>query len=193
MRIEPRRKPITPHRAAVLFDRDGVLIVDHGYVAQIDRLEWVTGAKRAVAQLNAAGVLVIVATNQSGVARGYFDLAAVSRLHEAMQQDLAIEGGKIDAFYVCPFHPEATVEAFRRVDHPDRKPNPGMILRALADFDIAPENSIVIGDKPSDLEAGRRAGVRSALFEGGDLLGFMAGLDLPWNRALLSQRGPADL
>jgi D-glycero-D-manno-heptose 1,7-bisphosphate phosphatase len=68
-----------------------------------------------------------------------------------------------------------------------------MILRALADFDIAPENSIVIGDKPSDLEAGRRAGVRGALFEGGDLLGFMAGLDLPWNRALLSQRGPADL
>ncbi|HEX7759001.1 MAG TPA: HAD family hydrolase [Caulobacteraceae bacterium] len=161
---------------AVILDRDGVLNVDHGYVGSVDRLEWIPGARRTVARLNAAGVLAIVATNQSGVARGYFDMAAVDALHAAMAADLAADGARLDAIYVCPFHEDAVVEAFRAADHPDRKPNPGMILAALADFSLEPAAVILVGDKQSDLEAARRAGVRGLLFEGGDLEAFLDGL-----------------
>ena len=162
----------TKRRAAVILDRDGVLNVDHGYVGDVSRLDWIAGARRAVRRWNDDGVLVIVATNQSGVARGYFDEAAVERLHAAMAADLAADGAHIDAFYVCPFHPEASVEAYRHPGHPDRKPNPGMILRALKDFAIDPTDAVMVGDKASDLEAARRAGVHGVLFPGGDLANF---------------------
>lgn len=166
-------------RAAVIFDRDGVLNVDHGYVGDVERLEWMPGARAAIGRLNRAGVAVIVATNQSGIARGLFDEAAVAAVHAVMQADLANEGAHIDAFYVCPFLPDAKVAAFRHPDHPDRKPNPGMILRALADWSIDPARALVVGDKPSDLEAARRAGVRGVLFSGGDLDAFLEGLSPP--------------
>jgi D-glycero-D-manno-heptose 1,7-bisphosphate phosphatase len=167
-------------RAGVIFDRDGVLNVDHGYVGETGRLEWIPGAMRAIARVNRAGAMVAVATNQSGVARGYFDEAAVDRLHAAMRAQLAEAGGRIDAFYVCPFHAEAVLAAFAHPDHPDRKPNPGMILRALADLDLDPARTLVVGDKQSDLEAARRAGVAGALFPGGDLDAFLEALALPW-------------
>lgn len=165
-------------RAAVLFDRDGVLNVDHGYVGDVERLEWVTGARRAVRRLNEAGVAVAVVTNQSGVARGYFDLAAVDAVHEAMRADLAVEGAWLDAVYVCPYLPEAAIAAYSHPDHPDRKPNPGMVLKALADLDLDPARTVLIGDKSSDLEAARRAGVAGALFPGGDLDAFVLALNL---------------
>jgi len=173
------RKADNTLRAAVLFDRDGVLNVDHGYVGEPERLEWIPGARAAVAALNRSGVLVIVVTNQSGVARGLYDLASVNALHAHMQADLAAEGGRIDAFYLCPYHAEARVEAFHHPDHPDRKPNPGMILRAIADWDIDPARALLVGDKASDLEAARRAGVAGVLFDGGDLAQFMATVALP--------------
>lgn len=156
-------------RPAIIFDRDGVLNIDRGYVGDVARFEWTPGARRAVRRVNDAGVLAIVATNQSGVARGYFDLAAVDRLHDAMQADLAAEGAHIDAFYVCPFLADAPVAAFAHPDHPDRKPNPGLILRAIADWSIDPARALMIGDKSSDLEAARRGGIRGVLFGGGDL------------------------
>jgi D-glycero-D-manno-heptose 1,7-bisphosphate phosphatase len=165
-------------RRAVIFDRDGVLNVDHGYIGSWDRFEWMTGARRAIARLNAAGTLVIVATNQSGVARGYFSLADVAQLLANMQADLAADGGRIDACYVCPFHEDAVDEQWRVTDHPDRKPNPGMILRAIEEWTIDPAESVLIGDKASDLEASRRAGIRGVLFEGGDLEAFLDGLGL---------------
>jgi D-glycero-D-manno-heptose 1,7-bisphosphate phosphatase len=163
-------------RPGVIFDRDGVLNIDHGYVGQVERLEWVAGARRAVQRLNAAGVVVAVATNQSGVARGYFDEAAVERVHRAMRADLAIQGAWIDAIYVCPFHAGAAVAAYDHLDHPDRKPNPGMVLRAIADLDLDPARTMLIGDKASDLEAARRAGIVGALFAGGDLEAFLEAL-----------------
>ncbi|MFI4975037.1 MAG: D-glycero-alpha-D-manno-heptose-1,7-bisphosphate 7-phosphatase [Caulobacterales bacterium] len=165
-------------RRAVIFDRDGVLNLDHGYVADPKQLDWIAGARAAVKRLNEAGVLVIVATNQSGVARGYFDEAAVDAFHAAMQSDLARDGAHIDAFYVAPHHPEAVTEAFRHSDHPDRKPNPGMVLRALADWDVDPERAVLIGDKSTDMAAARAAGVRGALFDGGDLDAFVRGLGI---------------
>jgi D-glycero-D-manno-heptose 1,7-bisphosphate phosphatase len=164
---------------AVILDRDGVLNVDHGYVGEVARLEWIPGAKAAVKRFNDAGLKVIVATNQSGVARGLFDLAAVDQVHEAMRADLAPIGARIDAFYVCPYLPNAEVAAFAHPDHPDRKPNPGMVLRALADFSIDPARALVIGDNERDLEAGRRAGVAGVLFPGGDLDAFVTRLELP--------------
>jgi D-glycero-D-manno-heptose 1,7-bisphosphate phosphatase len=166
-------------RAAVLLDRDGVLNVDHGYVGEPERLEWIAGARRALGALNRAGVLVIVVTNQSGVARGLYDLAAVEVLHARMQADLAEHGAHVDAFYVCPYHPDARVEAFRHPDHPDRKPNPGMIVRAIAEWRIDPARALMVGDQDSDLEAARRAGVAGVRFPGGDLARFLDGVATP--------------
>ncbi|HEV7159485.1 MAG TPA: HAD family hydrolase [Caulobacteraceae bacterium] len=166
-------------RAGVILDRDGVLNIDHGYVGDGARFEWIAGARRAVRRLNDAGLVVIVATNQSGVARGLFDLAAVDAVHARMRADLAAEGARIDAFYVCPFLAAAPITAFAHPDHPDRKPNPGMILKAMADFALDPARTLMIGDSARDLEAARRAGIAGVLFSGGDLDAFVAALDLP--------------
>ena len=160
-------------RSAVIFDRDGVLNVDHGYVGDPDRMEWVEGARRAIRRLNESGVTVIVATNQSGVARGLFDLAAVETVHAVMQADLAVDGARIDAFYVCPFHPEAKTAAFAHEDHPDRKPNPGMILRAIEEWGLDASRCLMVGDKESDMEAARRAGIAGVLFTGASLDDFL--------------------
>ncbi|HEY1926827.1 MAG TPA: HAD family hydrolase [Caulobacteraceae bacterium] len=160
-------------RRAVIFDRDGVLNVDHGYVGQVERLEWMPGARRAIRRINDAAVLAIVATNQSGVARGFFSEADVDRVHRAMQEDLEREGARIDAFYVCPFHDQAADPAYAHPDHPERKPNPGMLLRAISDFDLDPAGAVMIGDQDRDLEAARRAGIAGVLFPGGDLDAFV--------------------
>ena len=165
-------------RAGVIFDRDGVLIVDHGYVGDIERLEWVTNAATAIRRLNAAGVAVAVATNQSGVARGFFDEAAVDRLHQAMRAQLAAQSAHIDAIYVCPFLPDAIVARYAHPDHPDRKPNPGMVLRAIAELNLDPARTVLVGDKASDMEAASRAGVAGALFPGGDLDAFVQALGI---------------
>ncbi len=165
-----------PPRKAVIFDRDGVLNVDHGYLYEPGKLEWMPGAKAAVARVNRAGRLAIIATNQSGIGRGYYAETAMHALHAVMREQLAAAGARIDAIYFCPFHPDAPDEALRHPDHPDRKPNPGMILRALADFGVEPGDALMIGDKPSDVEAARRAGVAGHLYGGGDLDAFVADL-----------------
>ncbi len=157
----------------MIFDRDGVLNIDHGYVGQVERFEWVDGACRAIARLNAAGVATVVATNQSGVARGYFGEDDVEAVHGAMRSDLAAHGARIDAFYVCLFHPDAALPAYAHPDHPDRKPNPGMILRAIEDLNLDADRTVLVGDKPTDMEAARRAGVQGLLFPGGDLEAFL--------------------
>ena len=162
-----------PPLKAVFFDRDGVLNLDHGYVFEPAQLDWIPGAREAVAILHAAGVKVLVVTNQSGVARGYFTEAQVEGFHAAMQADLAEVGARIDAFYVAPHHGHGMVERCRHPNHPDRKPNPGMILRGLTDWSLAPEETVLVGDKASDIEAARRAGVEGLRFRGGDLLDFL--------------------
>jgi D-glycero-D-manno-heptose 1,7-bisphosphate phosphatase len=154
---------------AALLDRDGVLNIDHGYTHRPEDLALVPGAVDAVRRLNGLGRRVIVVTNQAGVARGLYDEAAVNAFHAAMDEALERQGARIDAYYYCPFHPEASVEAYRHANHPDRKPNPGMVLRALADFGVAPDHAFLIGDRRSDLQAAQAAGVRGYLFAGGDL------------------------
>jgi D-glycero-D-manno-heptose 1,7-bisphosphate phosphatase len=160
-------------RPAAFLDRDGVLNVDLGYVHRVEDLAWIEGAPAAVRRLNDAGYLVIVVTNQSGIGRGYYDEAAMDAVHDALREHLAFAGAALDAIYACPFHPEAVVERFRHPDHPDRKPNPGLLLRAMKDFAIDPARSFMIGDKDSDMEAARRAGVTGHLFRGGDLDAFV--------------------
>jgi D,D-heptose 1,7-bisphosphate phosphatase len=161
----PRRRL----RPAVFFDRDGVLNHDAGYTYQVENLKWIPGAIETIRRINDAGVLACVLTNQAGIARGYYSHAEVERFHAAMAADLAREGAFIDAFYTCPYHPQAAVEVYRHPDHPDRKPNPGMILRALAEWPIDRTRCILIGDQESDMECARRAGVAGLLFTGGDL------------------------
>jgi D-glycero-D-manno-heptose 1,7-bisphosphate phosphatase len=163
----------TDTRPALFLDRDGVLNEDPGYVHRWEDFRWIPGAREAVAAFNRAGWWVFVVTNQSGVGRGYYAEDDVVRLHTRMAESLAEIGAHIDAFYYCPQHPEATLDSYRHPDPPDRKPNPGMILRALAEWPVDREASIMVGDKPSDLEAARRAGVRGLRFASDDLMAFL--------------------
>ena len=160
---------MTGRKPAAFFDRDGVFNQDQGYVHRREDLAWIEGGPQAGRRLNDLGYLVIVVTNQSGIGRGYYDEAAMHAIHEALARHLAAAGAHIDAFYFAPHHEEAAEERYRHPDHPDRKPNPGMLLRAMQDFPIDPARSFLIGDKDSDLEAARRAGVKGYLFQGGSL------------------------
>jgi len=160
----------TIKRGGVIFDRDGTLNHDAGYTHLREDLKWIDGAIEAVQLVNELGLAAIVATNQSGVGRGYFDEKAVHGFHEAMQADLARAGARIDAFYYCPYLADASVPAYRMPDPPDRKPNPGMLLRAMSDFNLDPARTLMIGDHERDVEAARRAGIEGILYSGGSLL-----------------------
>ena len=159
-------------RPAVFFDRDGVLNHDTGYTHRPEDLHWIDGALEAIWLCNQAGWLVFVITNQSGVARGYYDEAAIGRFHDAMRRDLAAHGARIDDFRYCPHHPAGSVPGYAR-DCPCRKPAPGMLLDLMAAWPVDHEHSFVIGDRQSDLEAGRAAGLRAHLFRGDNLLAFI--------------------
>ena len=167
------RAPMSTPRPALFLDRDGVLNEDPGYVHRWEDFRWIPGAREAVAAFNQAGWWVFVVTNQSGVGRGYYAEDDVIALHAKMAESLAEVEARIDAFYYCPHHPDAQVELYRHPDPPDRKPNPGMILRALAEWPVDLSRAIMVGDKDSDLEAAARAGVRALHFTGGDLADFL--------------------
>ena len=161
-------------RPALFLDRDGVLNEDPGYVHRWEDFQWIPGAREAVAAFNKAGWWVFVVTNQSGVGRGYYTEADVVALHARMSESLAEVGGRIDRYYYCPQHPDAALEAYRHPDPPDRKPNPGMILRALAEHPVDLARSIMVGDKDADVEAARRAGLRGLKFPSDNLMDFLA-------------------
>jgi D-glycero-D-manno-heptose 1,7-bisphosphate phosphatase len=150
-------------RPAAFLDRDGVLNVDRDYVHRADQLEWIDGVPEAIRLLNDAGYLVLVVTNQSGVARGYYDEAAIHALHDHMRDTLAAQGARIDAFYYCPHHPNGTIGAYTmRCDC--RKPGSGMLEQAARDWPIDRARSFMIGDKDIDIAAATAFGIRSALF-----------------------------
>lgn len=159
-------------RPAVFFDRDGVLNHDSGYTFEAGKLQWIEGAREAVKAVNDAGYFAFVVTNQSGVARGLYQESHVHALHRCMAEEMAAMGAHIDAFEYCPDHPDGTVERYRRVND-RRKPGPGMITDLLGRFPVNADASILIGDKPSDLEAARAAGLQGHLFSGGNLEAFV--------------------
>jgi D-glycero-D-manno-heptose 1,7-bisphosphate phosphatase len=164
--------PQRVRRSAVFFDRDGVLNVDKAYVYRIDDFEWIAGAREAVKLCNDLGYLTFVVTNQSGVARGYYSVDEIHQLHDWMDRDLAEIGAHVDEFQYCPYHEEGVVEAWRKASD-RRKPEPGMILDCLDSWPARKEGSLLIGDKPHDLQAAAAAGIQGHLFEGGDLLAFI--------------------
>ncbi len=128
----------------------------------------------AVRSVNDAGLFAFVATNQSGVARGYYSEADVVALHDWMNAELGREAGAhIDAFVYSPFHPDASITAYRR-DSACRKPQPGMILELLARFPVDPARAVMIGDNHSDVAAAQAAGIEGLLFEGGSVSAALA-------------------
>lgn len=155
---------MTAPRPAAFLDRDGVLNVDRDYVHRIDQLEWIDGAAEAIKLLNDAGYLVIVVTNQSGVARGFYEEAAIGVLHAHMQSWLAARGARIDAFYYCPHHPDGKIKRFA-ITCACRKPGIGMLEQAAADRPIDRARSFMIGDKDVDVQAATAFGIRSAKFD----------------------------
>lgn len=168
--------PRVRRRPAVFLDRDNTLNIDAGYTHRIEDLRWTPGAVEAIRAINDAGWLALVVTNQSGVARGLYSEDQVRAFHANMQAELARAGAHIDDFYHCPFHPDAIVEAYRDADHPWRKPNPGMLLQALADWPVDMTRSVMIGDQDSDLDAAGRVGLRGLKYDGGALDQIVRGL-----------------
>ena len=150
------------------FDRDGVINVDIGYLWRKEDFSWVEGAPEAIRYLNEHGWHVVVVTNQSGVARGYYQEAEVVSLHEWINDCLGAQGARIDAFYYCPHHTEGSVVPYAQ-ECACRKPNPGMLLQAFADFSATRERSFLIGDKESDMQAAAAAGIPGYLYRQGNL------------------------
>lgn len=161
--------PQWTRRPALFFDRDGVLNEDRNYVHRQEDFVWLPGAREAVRHCNEKGFFVFVVTNQAGVARGLYDEEAVRRLHRWMDEDLAVSGAHIDAYEYCPHHTGGTVARYvRPCDR--RKPGPGMIRDLLAGWPVNVPASLLIGDKPSDLQAGLAAGIAVAARSQGSLL-----------------------
>jgi D-glycero-D-manno-heptose 1,7-bisphosphate phosphatase len=151
---------------ALFLDRDGVINVDHGYVYKPEDVEFIDGIFELVAAAKNAGYLVVVVTNQAGIGRGYYSEADFHKLMDWMEARFTELGGQIDAVYFCPFHPKHGIGSFRR-ESDFRKPAPGMLLQAQHDLNIDMGRSIFVGDKPSDMAAGRAAGVATLLYLSG--------------------------
>ena len=142
---------------AVFFDRDGTLNVDIHYLHRPEDF------------INECGILTIVVTNQSGVARGYYPEEDVLRLHDWMNEELKKEGAHLDALFYCPHHIDGKIPEYTK-NCSCRKPATGMIDAACAKYDIDRTRAVLIGDSESDMECARHAGVRGVRYEGGSLL-----------------------
>lgn len=156
----------TELKPAVFLDRDGTINVDKNYLIDPAEFEFIPGVPQALRQLQEAGFLLVVVTNQSGVARGYFTFAQVEELHRHMERLLAGYGVNLAAIYSCPHHPSAGIGAYRQ-DCECRKGKPGMLLQAASDLQIDLQRSYLIGDKEADLQAGYLAGCKTFLVQTG--------------------------
>ena len=163
-------------RPAVFLDRDGTINVDKGHATDVDEIELIPGATRAIQKLNEADLFVVVVTNQSVVARGLATEEQVRAMNDRLRHYLAEEMAHIDAFYYCPHHP-----AFGEPCE-CRKPSPGMLLKAAKEHDLDLSRSFMVGDFWADIGAGVGAGVRTVLITG-------TGEDLQRNLEELASRG----
>jgi histidinol-phosphate phosphatase family protein len=149
---------MNPRPMAVL-DRDGTIIAEKVYLSDPRQVELLPGAAEGLRHLARLGLGLVVVTNQSGVGRGYFDLAAVQRVHQRMADLLAAEGVKLSGIYLCPHLPDDDCDC--------RKPRPGLVEQAAADLGFEPASAVVIGDKPCDVELGQRVGAVTVLVRTG--------------------------
>jgi len=154
-------------RPGILLDRDGTIIVDHGYVGSVDRVEFIDGAADAIATFNRAGIPVAVVTNQAGVARGLYGIDDVAQVHKYIEAHLAEHGAHIDLFLFCPYHPAGIVEAFARTSE-DRKPRPGMANAAASALNLDLTASWVVGDRPEDVGLAQAVGASAIYLGTGD-------------------------
>jgi D-glycero-D-manno-heptose 1,7-bisphosphate phosphatase len=153
----------------VIFDRDGVLIEDLHFTVRPEDIRWIPGAIDLIRMLNKRGVRTMVATNQSGVARGYFTEQQVRSFHEVMQQQLSEHGAHIDAIEYCPHHPTEGSAIYQK--HCEcRKPKAGMLNKLMDTYKLTPAATLMIGDRDVDMHAARQAGVVGFLYEGGNLM-----------------------
>lgn len=153
-------------RQAVFIDRDGTLIEEAGYLNHLDRLVFFPYTVDAVRQLNRAGFVVVVITNQAGIARGIVPADFVSTAHGHMSAVFSAGGARVDAYYHCPHHPDGIREGLN-IECDCRKPRPGLWRRAAADLDLDLARSYSIGDRWRDVEAARAAGTRAVIVRTG--------------------------
>jgi D-glycero-D-manno-heptose 1,7-bisphosphate phosphatase len=170
-----RELPAILSRPALFLDRDGVLNHDHGYVGHRHNFDWIPGALDAIKLATDRGWHVFVVTNQSGVARGLYTEDDVKALLAWVADEARRHGGTIDDARYCPYHPEATVPAYRRASD-WRKPGPGMILNLMSDWGLNPQHCVLVGDQDTDLQAAAAAGIAGQLFEGTNLRDTVAGI-----------------
>lgn len=152
---------------AVFLDRDGVITQEPPHYAyELSQLDLILKSADAIRLLNTNGFMVVVVSNQAGIARGYYREEDAILFNQAMKERLAKEGAYINTIYYCPHHPEATVERYR-VDCDCRKPKPGMLIKADKELDIDLKQSFIVGDKLSDIETGERARCKTVLVKTG--------------------------
>lgn len=149
-------------KKAIFLDRDGTINVDHGYVHQIDDFQFIDGVGKALKQLQDKGWLLVLVTNQSGIARGYFSEEQFLQLTEWLDWSLDEDYGVVlDGIYYCPHHPEGQGEYRENCDC--RKPQAGMFVQAIKDLGIDPAKSVMVGDKLEDMLAAQNAGVKTKI------------------------------
>ncbi len=153
-------------KVAVFMDRDGTINEEVGYLSRINQLAFIPEAPEAIRLINASGLLAVVITNQSGIARGYFDESFVESVHTRMNALLAKAGAQIDRFYYCPHHPTEGEAPYQKACD-CRKPAPGLLRQAADDLDIDLSRSYLIGDTAKDLEAARSVGAKGILVRTG--------------------------
>ena len=151
---------------AVFLDRDGTINEEVGYLSSIEQLRIFPAAFDAVRMINEAGMKVVVVTNQSGVARGFFDEDFVKAVHATINEMLREKGAFIDGFYYCPHHPTEGIGSYR-ISCDCRKPAPGMLIRASEELDIDMSSSYVVGDMVKDIELANNVGARGILVRTG--------------------------
>ena len=150
-------------KKALFLDRDGVINIDYGYVYNKDSIDFVDGIFELCVKAKKKGYIILIVTNQSGIGRGYFTDDQYKKLAKWIENCFKEKEVIIEKTYYCPHHKEANISSYKK-DCYFRKPNPGMILKAIKDYNIDPKKSILIGDKASDILAGRAAGIKTNIF-----------------------------
>ena len=149
-------------RPAVFIDRDGTINEQHGYINHISRFILLPGVGKAISLLNKNNHIVVVTSNQSGVARGYFPIELVKATHELMKKELAKDNAYLDKIYFCPHHPDGVLPEYRK-ECSCRKPDIGLVKKAISELDIDMERSYVIGDRWLDIEFAHNANLPGIL------------------------------